>query len=405
MNIIKKNIHFFVILISLAMQMFTFGEVYRIFAYLNLLMVAVSLYYVAKGDKSLVQWRWLRGILFFPVCFVVLHFISQQDVVMLKEMRHILLAVSILIGIVLLSKKSQQFLQGNLFIITALLIFIYTAGQLIAVYYYDKPLYGQPYGTTKNPHYLAFYSAVCLLVCIYGFFKGTFLYKSFFGISIIILGYFLLKTGSRPAWLGLFFSALVVIIFFLDKKIRLQALASFITLLTVLLVTNAGGFLDRSKDLIQTVKTEERVTIWQDTWKMQMNSTTKSWFVGHGIDSFDEDFKPYSTYHRQKIDFNSPHNYVLEMLYISGLLGLTLFLIMYWSIYKNLVRRILLNNEHKALYIMLFSILTTCFIFAGITLPFFNSKSMNIIACVIGVMFYLDSVSNQILNSPIKSQK
>lgn len=398
MIIFKKNIHFFVILACLTMQMFTFGELYRVFAYLNVVIVAVSLYYIVRSDNHLMQWQWLRSIFFFPVCFILLHFMAQQNVVIIKEIRHIFLAVSLLIGVVLLSRKSQNYLHDNQNIILALLIFVYTVGQLIAVYYFDLR-----YGTTKNPHYLAFYCAVFLVVSFYGFFKGELNYKYFFGISIIILGYLLLKTGSRPAWIGLIFSALVVIVFFLNKKIRLKAFASLLTVLILLAVSNAGGFLDRSKNLIQTVHSEERVTIWQDTWKMQVNSSTKAWLVGHGIDAFEEDFKSYSAYHRKKIDFNSPHNYLLEMLYISGLLGLAVFLIMYWLIYKNLVCRILLNNQHKAFYIMLFSILTTCLIFAGITLPFFNGKSMNVIACVVGIMFYLDSLSNQTLNSPIKS--
>lgn len=390
----KQHIHFLLIISCVVMQMFTVGVAYRTFAYLNLLMVITSLYTFSKVDDGMLpNLTWLRNIAFYPICFVLLHFIAQQDVVMLKKMRHILLAVCLAIGVVMLSSKCSQYLKSKLYWIVALVILIYVIGQLIAIYCYDKP-----YGTTKNPHYLAFYCVISLIISVFCFFKGNHYYKFFFGICVLFLGFFLLNTGSRPAWLGLLFSAFVVIAFFLDKKIKLQAFLGLFVLLFMLFLTNFEGFSDRSKDLLQSINTEERVTIWRDTWTMQSDSSEFEWVVGHGMDAFEEDFKPYSTYHLQQVDFNSPHNYFLEILYISGLLGLALFLTLLWSFYKKIISCILAHDEHKGVYIMLFSIFTTCFIFAGITLPFFNSKSMNIIAYVVGVIYYLENINNQKLS-------
>lgn len=386
----KQHIQLLIILTCVVMQMFTVGTAYRAFAYMNLLMVVFSMYAFVKAGSGVRDVVWLGYIGFYPLCFILLHFFALQDVVLLKEMRHILLAVCLAIGVVMLSKKSSQYLTEHIYWIATLVILIYVIGQLIALF-----LYGKPFGTTKNPHYLAFYSAVSLIVSIYCFCKGAQYFKYFFGICIFFLGFFLLHTGSRPAWLGLLFSAIMVIAFFLDKKIKLQAFASLLALVLILSITNLGGFFDRAKDLIQSVSTEERVTIWEDTWAMQVDSSVFEWAVGHGMNSFEDDFKPYSTYHQKRIDFNSPHNYFLEVLYISGLLGLVLFLMMIWSIYKRLISYILANDEGKAIYIMLFSIFTTCFIFAGITLPFFNSQSMNVIAYVTGIMFFLESANKQ----------
>lgn len=386
----KQHIHFLVILACVVMQIFTIGEGYRVFAYLNLLMVIASCYALVISAGSFHALTWIRGIVFYPVSFALLHWVAQQEIVMLKEMRHILLAVCLAIGVGVLSGKCSQYLKDKLYWIAALVILIYVVVQLVAVF-----LYGNPYGTTKNPHYLAFYSAANLIVSFFCFFKSTLRFKCFFGALALLLGILLINTGSRPAWLGLLLSAFIVIAFFLDHKVKLRAFLSLVLLLLMLFLTNIGGVTDRTKALIQTVHTEERVTIWKETWDMQMDSSAIEWAVGHGMDTFEENFKPYSTYHLKKVDFNSPHNYFLEMLYLSGFLGLGLFLMMLWSIYQKVISAILFGDENKTIYIMLFSIFNTCFIFASITLPFFNSKSMNIIAYVVGIMFYFDNMNKR----------
>ena len=382
----KQNIHLFIILACISMQMFTFGEAYRFFAYLNVIVVAVGLYQLVEDGMLTKNLSWLKTVIIFPIFFVLLHFIAQQNVIVLKEMRHLLIAVSLVLGIAMLSDKSRAYLKSNLYNIVALIIFIYALVQTVTIIFY-----GMPYGTTKNPHYLAFYSSISLIVCLYCFFKGTLFYRYFFSICMFMLGFLLLETGSRPAWLGLLFS-LFSILLFLHSKQKLQAVIAVTAVVLILSITNAGSFLDRSKNLIMNLSREERVTIWTDTWTMQKDSSIGEWLVGHGIDSFEEDFKLYSTYHKKQMDFNSPHNYFLEILYISGFLGLISFLVMFGVIYQKIISKILLNDLYKSQYIMLFAILTTSVIFAGITLPFFNAKSMNLIACLLGVILYIDRV-------------
>jgi len=390
----KQNIHLIVILMCMMMQMFTVGSVYRTFAYLNLVIVLVTLYDYLKTDYSLQCLPWVRSIIFYPACFFLLHFVAQQELVLLKEMRHILLAIGLSAGVILLANKSQRYLRQNIDLIAALLVSLYVLGQCIAIWFH-----GRPYGTTKNPHYLAFYSLVGLIVSVYFYYKRDDWLKFIFAISMLLLGFLLLQTSSRPAWIGLFISAFAVIVFFLSKEHKLKAFSALFGLIVILSLTNLAGFTERSKDLMENVQTEERVTIWEDTWKMQMDSTAFEWVVGHGMDSFEDDFRAYSTYQRDKqIEFNSPHNYILEILYISGILGLAVFMKMLWDIYKLLIRPIQSGSENRTLYMMLFAVFTSCFIFAALILPFFNSYSMNMIAYIIGIIFYLETVNKQKLD-------
>jgi hypothetical protein len=79
---------------------------------------------------------------------------------------------------------------------------------------------------------------------------------------------------------------------------------------------------------------------------------------------------------------------LLELLFTSGWLGIFLVLTIFWLIYKQLIFAIKLEDEQKSVYLTLMAILTTSVIFASITLPFFASYSVNIIALVLGTLFY-----------------
>jgi O-antigen ligase len=126
---------------------------------------------------------------------------------------------------------------------------------------------------------------------------------------------------------------------------------------------------------------------------MQMQSSNGEWLLGHGLDSFEECFKPYSYYHLQNVDFNSPHNFVLELLFISGAIGLLLSVFMIWLIYKNLLAGIYSQYQYKNIYLVLLVVITSNLILVGITLPFFTSYNLNIIAIVTGSMLYMREIS------------
>jgi O-antigen ligase len=366
------------------MQILSVGEAYRTFAYANVLAVLIGVFYQFKASNSLANFQWVKYLILFTFGFFVIHFIAVQNLVFIKEMRHILIAAFLVVGIYMLDSEKESYVRRNIFNLVLVIIFTYVASQIISLW-----LFNRPYGTAKNPHYLALFSSASIIVALYCFLKAsTIKLKSFIGGCILLLGGLLIHSLSRPAWIGLILAGLLIT-FFLTRKQQLYTVSTIVLILLVLMVTNVGSFADRSNDLIENVRTEERVTIWQDTWRMQTDSTVSQWVVGHGLRSFEESFKSYSAYHKKGIDFNSPHNYVLELLFISGVLGLSLALILFWLLYKGLIKALKLKDEDEGIYVMLIAILTSSIILTSITLPFFSSNSMNIIAVVVGVMLYL----------------
>ena len=126
---------------------------------------------------------------------------------------------------------------------------------------------------------------------------------------------------------------------------------------------------------------------------MQQASSQKQWIVGHGLNSFYNDFKPYSSYHLENIDFNSPHNQVLEVLYTSGIAGLFVLLLLYGLLYFQLVK--LIKNQFssdKNVSILLFALLTINLLFVAITVPFFRTYTLNVIAMITGAVMYIQEM-------------
>ncbi|MES2580057.1 MAG: O-antigen ligase family protein [Pseudomonadota bacterium] len=365
------------------MQMLNWGLAYRIFAYLNLCVVLIYGLTQFKQHPSFNSHRTLYGLFFIPLTFITMHFLAVENLVIIREIRHIFVALFLTLGIWILAKKNPDYIKNNMLVLLLTLIFSYVVIQAIALWYFK-----QPHGTTKNPHYLAAYSALSLIAAVFCFFKVSGVLRYLIGLSILCLGAFLLQSSSRPTWIGLIFSGFLLLMF-MNKRARIYSAFSIVSVLIGLTLANIGNFATRFGDLLGHLDTEERVVIWQDTWRMQSESSPMQWLLGHGLNAFKADFKPYSYYHLQNIDYNSPHNFLLELLYISGAVGLALAILMLWIIYKYLFAFIRSQTESKNIYLLLLAILTTNLILVSITLPFFTSYNLNIIGLVIGVMLYL----------------
>lgn len=379
----KKNIHFFILLACALMQMLSLSEAYRTFAYLNILIVLFSFYKQFKAREYLADYGWITRLALFIGALFSLHFIAVQDVVIVKEMRHLLVAAFLVIGIYMLDADREGYVRKYAFHWVLVSVLLYLLLQIITLSLFDRP-----YGTAKNPHYLALFSSISLVVVLYGLFRvPTVMLKSLMALCVVVAGGLLIHSWSRPTWIGLVLAGFLVACLLTSRR-RFYLLAVMAIVLSVLTVTDMGGFTTRSSDLIENLKTEERVTIWQETWQMQSESSELQWLVGHGIDSFEDAFKPYSSHYKAGTEFNSPHNYVLELLFVSGGLGLSLMLVLFYGLYGTLVKAITARDERENIYMVLIAVLTASMVLTSLTLPFFSSYSMNVIAIIIGVLLY-----------------
>lgn len=374
----KPVLHFAALFGLVLMLMLNWSEAYRAFIYLNVLIVLMQAGAMRK-ERNL-QYAAI-AILSFPLVLSLLHMLAVGHIEVIKEVRHLWLAGFVCLSVLLLFRQYMEVLKPVLSKAVLGILVVYCTTQAIAL-----GIFNQPYGTTKNPHYLALYSALGIPVALYLLTTLRSCLRLVLVAVLLSLGAFLLHTWSRPAWIAVVVSAMIVLLFLENRK-RLGAAILILTIPMLLFLTNLAGFGDRVTDLALNIQKEERVVIWQDAWHMQQSSSICQWVTGHGLDSYQEDFKRYSRY-RSLVNFNSPHNSFMEVTYTSGLLGLAMCVWLYYWIYRKLFRMTKVSGEGRGLPLLLMSVVTINLLFIMITIPFVSHYNMYTLAFIVGLIFY-----------------
>jgi hypothetical protein len=265
---------------------------------------------------------------------------------------------------------------------TAALLVLFVLVQTVAYELVTKKDWA---GLFPNIHYLALYSVITLpiLYCFALQAKSALRWV----LVLAVVGDFLLlmKTHSRPGYLALLAAALATVPF-LAPRVRAWVLATIIFVPTVLYYSGMFGFAARIDDLLAHFAEEERLTLWRETWGLQLQSTGPEWWLGHGLGQFYEDYLVVPKYHWWNDYYASPHNYVLELLYSHGWSGLALFLIAYGLLYTRLSAAVLADADRvrRRVGIALISSTTAQLVIGFLTLPFFSRHNLYPFSLILG---------------------
>jgi O-antigen ligase len=382
----KNATHFLVMWSLLFALLLDIGVAYRSLAYMNIVLV---IYQSIKLDsfKNKLSSR-LAFLLMCPVTFLILHYAATARLNFSDELNQFILIVFTAVGLYIVADKDEDFIKSNYQTWLSLLTFCFLATQLVSIL-----LFKHLWGTCNNSHYLAINCALLMpLVILLIMRSANQLHVSFLAASLVLLTSLVIYTASRPTWIGLILASIYVI-FFINQRYKLSALALLIGLLTLLFLTNLGDFGSKFKELAVHISTEERNVIWHDAWTMQKTSDIKQWLVGHGLNSYENDFMSFSSYHAKNIDFGSPHNWLLEILYISGVIGLIVFLSAYIYTWRQLMLTMKYSAEYKTVALMLFAMLITSIVMGFLTVKVFSHYTIFQLAFVVGIALWLrDSI-------------
>ena len=256
-------------------------------------------------------------------------------------------------------------------------------------------IYSLPHGLTSNPHYLSLQAIMVIPTTIY-LFKSSDIFSRTLLIFVFMMEvYLLLVSESRPAWLALVTACLIALPFF---RLKIRLLAAVILIFIPFFIYYFGilGADVRIDDLFNNITKEERVTIWSDAITMQRDSDVFHWLFGHGLGGFKHDFPAYSSFHDPSyhihgaIDFATPHNFILEILYTSGITGLSLVLSGGLLFVYALLRLWWKTNfdTQKILVVLILVLFVSHFIHTFLTISFFSKQAIFFLAVFVGVGFY-----------------
>lgn len=273
----------------------------------------------------------------------------------------------------------------------ALTTVVFVMAQVGACFWRSNPyLDGRFLGVFSNPHYLALYALLALgfLVYLIDFYRGWLGWL--LGAVLVVDVVLLILSRSLPAWLGLVAGILVLLPFF-----RRRMAAKILTLSLLLLVgVQLAGWVELStgmKTAITYLANDERWVLWREFWILQNESTGWQWLLGHGFGQFLNDYMPVSSFHAQRVepyvDFASPHNYFLELLYSHGLIGVLLLCLGYGLWLIGLTRGINVSRtvDHRRQGMLLLSLVTAQLVLGFFTMPFFARHNLFPVSVLLGI--------------------
>ena len=351
-------------------------------------------------DKNNVTEKKLVGVVFLlPLLFFLLHCFSIEVSFPRHEIKNLLAMAFVIIAVATQAGRGESGHNRHTWFILSVIIFclvLHLAGILV---------WHRPNGFFDNPHYIALQSIVTINLGFYFVLSCRGL-KKVTALAIVLISLLLLSlVVSHIAWVALGCSALVWLYLLFHK--RNKKMVGLVVLLLLVGGIFASTLFDYNTALVHNdistfenvreptlelfnVWNDERVIIWKDAWTMQVDSSVSQWLVGHGLSNFEAFFPSYSTFNKPgvglfPIAYVFPHNFILEVLFNSGLFGLLFFLLAVIGVVKYTLRCVVCGNIKPVLALGLF---TAVFIQVFFTLPFLSRSSSIYLGLAIGFCLY-----------------
>lgn len=449
---IHQNTHLIsktsILLIALAILFVQLPNInYPPLLYFNVAILAAYLIFLLlKNDLD--KAKIITCIFAIPVFFTLSNMLSMQNLALSTYARTAWDAAYIAAGIWVISSSKSEWIakHGSKLIFTALLICTLILIQFpINKFVLLKPIDLFGFNLSMNAQiyssFICIYAAATFMLALYFLVKSPWPLKIISLPILVSIALFILYVSWRPVMLGIMIGLSCSLLLCYQHK-RRTILGGLILLLVILFASNIAHFRDRMTTLITQRSGDERVIVWQDTWKMQMDSPIKKWIIGHGLMSFKEDFKLYSRFSmhpesihtpksppqrlwvysqkfndylihfriysdyvktkkaihpaaKKAVNWRSPHNLVLDVLYSSGLLGLTFICGFYFLTISHLAKLSHSSNKHRLLACLTMSALISNAIVNGLNFPFFLPFNLVPLAFICGTALYVHESSKQ----------
>ena len=201
----------------------------------------------------------------------------------------------------------------------------------------------------------------------------------------------LMQTGSRPAIIGIVVGSLVVLIFFTRGRLKWIGLALMVLLCVALYIIDYADFGSRFEELVVNLTKEERVQFWSQAINKLKENTALEWLFGHGIQRFPVSYIQDSQ--SPAVLFIFPHNHLLEIMYLNGIVGATLVLGGLAFVFVGVIKVALQNPERQKRILINCTLVVflSWLIHSGLTFPFYSKYSVLPMALILGTMLALIS--------------
>ena len=270
-----------------------------------------------------------------------------------------------------------------------MILFLVTATSLM--YSFAIFFFKLPFGLFDNPHLTCLFTVIIVILGVYYCLTASKTYELWLAYFLVFNSLLLLFYLS--SWIGfssLIGSMIIVIILKNNHHYYVAALCLSLFISVILLSVDFSRSGNSEVESILRLNSfpiaDERLVLWGDSWKMQMESSLQNWIFGHGFGGFRENFSEYSSF-SNAIQFVFPHNFLLEVLYNNGLLGVMSFLAAFTGIIIKLHKNYRISKD--ILNILAIMLVVSLFLFGFLTLPLLSKYNSYSLSFVIGFSLWI----------------
>jgi len=273
------------------------------------------------------------------------------------------------------------------------LLVLFVVANGIADYVYEGVIYigrGRP-GLFSNIHYLSEYVVLTAPALTLGVIRGRGWLRLLCLAALIGDLMLLVVSKSRPGFLAAVASA-VILIPLVAPMARIWIISALGVILGTLYLGDIGQFSERVDDLFLNLREDERAEIWMIVFEMFVTNTQMQWLFGHGLGQFLMDFHSLGVEQQFRL-YTAPHNFLLEILYSHGLLGLLAFsgaiVVLYFFLIRAMQPR--MDGGTRLEGYVLVSSLTASLTHGVFTIPFFSRDFLLPFGVVVSlVLLYIE---------------
>ena len=145
------------------------------------------------------------------------------------------------------------------------------------------------------------------------------------------------------------------------------------------------------KYLVVNLAKEERVQLWSQIWHKLAENTTLEWLFGHGIQRSPVPY--FRTPSSPAVYIIFPHNHLLEILYLNGIVGALLVFGGLAFVFGGVIRAAWQypEGQKRILINCTLMVFLSWLIHSGLTFPFYSKYSLLPMAFILGTMLVLSS--------------
>lgn len=366
---------------------------YKTFFYNSLIVALVCFFLHYRILLSIIRKKEVACFVVLSMVPLLLGFFPSESMVSTKRyLQNISYFIVLCVTIIFCIKVLPHKWRSRVFSVILALFF---SG--IAFHLYGVLEVNSRQGFYSNSHYLALFCLMSFPVISYGLLANrSKVSTGIWAVSTCVIFFLLMNTLSRPAWIALFVGYGVGVCLFLGGWQRAGSIIFMVFTVVMGYLFLPDFVIDRVDDLAKNFLTEERFAIWQSAFQMQLSSEYLSWIFGHGPGSYKVLFEELNAYYSF---FYFPHNFFIEILFESGIVGLAVISFLYFKVYALLL--FVYNHEpgKRFLFFTLFVCLTTHLLFTFFTVPFYSKYVTLTQAPIIAlILYYYDETRAKIIS-------